>query len=223
MKSSLAGALASVMAIVAVTAGAAMGLGQAVEPKAASAPGTPQAAPLATALAEPTPTITATPSAAEPTPTVTATPSTASAQPIPTIAATAGAAPRSAECDSNVGTPTGRGLYTLDDFLSALSDLGVRVESSQEGGWPGDPFSVSGTHLTLHGFSYFEHGLTVFVYPDEAARIQDSSLLDRCDLFPTAELIAEAHLYERANLLVLLFSDDAGLVAAVEQAVATLP
>lgn len=131
------------------------------------------------------------------------------------------------EIDDEKRTPAPSSrLYTLDDFVSALSDLDVPVESSSKseaGARVLLNLSVDATDLTLSGFSRFSHDLKVFVYTDEATRIEASAWLgDRCNLFPAAQLIAEAHLYERGNLLALIITNHKGLVAAVEQAVATL-
>lgn len=125
--------------------------------------------------------------------------------------------------NGNTRTAAGAGLYTLDEFVSALGDYGLRVEALDA---VRQPFlSIMGAHLRLTGVNYLKHGLGVYVYPDEATRIEDSSWLgdDLYQSLPLIEWIATPHLYARGNLLVFLVSDDGGLVAAVAEAVATLP
>jgi hypothetical protein len=149
--------------------------------------------------------------AVTPTPIATAEPA---ASPTATPTPTAGAEP---------GTPTPAPVYTLNDFVTILDDLALRVGLSTE--IRAIPLLVEGTHLTLNGFSYLEHGVEVFVYPDSATLIADraASIPEYLEVWlREGGWEAATRSFSRDNLLVVVISDNIGLTTTVEQAVAKL-
>ena len=120
-------------------------------------------------------------------------------------------------------TPKPTPVYSLSDFVVALSDLGLQVELST--GIRAVSLLVEGTHLTLNGFSYLEHGVEVFVYPDEATLIGDRAVgvPEYLEVWlREGGWEAATRSFSRANLLVVVISDDIGLTTTVEQVVAKL-